>query len=534
MKSGPGLAKPDPFEVPEALTWPVFVASAPAWLAPYLSPGPTDNPPLAVSPLHPLAVGSYAIATPDGGLGAIEWIEQAEGKTLRWWQRIATVLKLQHDAAGRLLKRTVTETAPRRAGKSVGIRGLALWRQANGAELFGERQEIIHTGSDMAVCRKCQKEAWRWAEGQSWTVTRGNGKEAIENPGGDVWLVRAQRATYGWDTTLALVDEGWDVEPETVDEGLAPSLMGRQSPQLVQTSTSHRRATSVMPSAIAEALANDDPSILLLWWGARPSDDPGDPETWRKASPYWDADRAEIVGSMYRKAERGEEDPELDDPDPMAGFASQFLNRWSVRVPAAPGVPVITEANWAALAAPMPIDGTPDPHLADGAPGAPDAPDSVAVEAWFGDGVAVAEAWKSAHGPVLVRVTDHPDLDAAAAYAATLTLRRPVLVGASLAEHESWKRNKVRVTKAQGTTRAAVGELMRSLAGESARFVHDGGELLSEQVLALRTSPGADGPRIRSTGRADAVKALVWAVGEAAAIRRGVVVPSRFKVAASA
>jgi hypothetical protein len=43
---------------------------------------------------------------------------------------------------------------------------------------------------------------------------------------------------------------------------------------------------------------------------------------------------------------------------------------------------------------------------------------------------------------------------------------------------------------------------------------HDGGTDLAEQVLSVRTVPGADGPRVRSVGRMDAVKAAVFAVGE--------------------
>jgi len=46
---------------------------------------------------------------------------------------------------------------------------------------------------------------------------------------------------------------------------------------------------------------------------------------------------------------------------------------------------------------------------------------------------------------------------------------------------------------------------------------HDGGEHLAAQVLALRTSAAADGQRVRSTGRADAAKATVWAAQAARA-----------------
>ncbi|WP_202875524.1 HNH endonuclease [Kribbella speibonae] len=481
--------------IPDELTWSVFCESAPDWALPYLDLDENSNPPLAVSPIHPDATGSY-------GPQAVEWIEQVEAKTLRWWQALGLVLKLQHDAEGRLLKRLVVESAPRRAGKSVGLRGLALWRMEHGAELFGERQEIVHTGSDLAVCRKAQKEAWRWAEAH-WgrrSVTRGNGKEAIESENGDVWLVRAQDATYGWDTTLGLVDEGWDVKPDTVSEGLEPSLLDRQSPQLVMTSTSHRRARSTMRTALATALTGEDPRTLLLWWGTLPGADPADPETWRKASPYWNEGRAEYVAAMYAKALAGEQDPEFDDPDPMRGFVCQYTNQWDLHERGAidRGEPVLEADEWAALQV-IPME-SPEP--------AP--PDAAAVEAWFDGCLSLGLAWATDDG-VVVSVTDQPDLTSAVAALKASGFRRTAVVGASLLEDPVLKG--VRVKAGQGRAALAVQELVRLIAEDA--FRHDGGEHLTTQVLAARTVPSADGHRMSSKGRADALKVAVWAAGAA-------------------
>ncbi|MEU0312487.1 HNH endonuclease [Nocardioides sp. NPDC006273] len=499
----------EPFTIPDELSWDHFIKNVPAWLEPYIEMDANSNPPLAISPVHPDAVGTYAD-------DAIPWIEQVEKKELRWWQRLGLALKLQHDAEGRLLKRTAVETGPRRAGKSVGLRGLALWRMKHGPSLFGERQEIVHTGSDLAVCRKAQKEAWRWAEAE-WgpkAVTRGNGKEAIESPDADVWLVRAQDATYGWDTTLALVDEGWDVKPDTVTEGLEPSLLGRQSPQLILTSTAHRRARSTMRSALLTALENTDPKILLLWWGAPPDADISDPAVWEAASPYWDEDRAEFVASMYAKALAGEEDPELDDVDPMRAFECQYANKWNLKERRQVGDPVTTEQAWAELARVAPAT----------------SPDAVAVEAWFERGVSVARAWRTQDGTVTVSVTNHATLDLAARQIAALQLRKPAIVGTSLIEHPAWKKHKVRTESASATTVAQVGELQRMLREGTLR--HDDSEPLTVQVLALRVSPGVNGPRVRNTDRQDSIKSAVWAASAAATVvRRKVVVPTRYQTA---
>jgi hypothetical protein len=146
------------------------------------------------------------------------------------------------------------------------------------------------------------------------------------------------------------------------------------------------------------------------------------------------------------------------------------------------------------------------------------APDSAAVESWFGDGISVSLAWRLDTGQVVVRSTDAPDLTAAAAVIRQSGFRaRVVHVGESLLEDPALRGLKLR--KASGRAAASVLELSR-LIGEDA-LLHDGGELLTSQVLAARTMPGADGPRMVSTGRFDAVKTAMWAAGAARKKRSG-------------
>lgn len=518
----PGQAPPLPFsppsgqsqpvQIPERMSWDAFVRSAPAWLSPYLELDENSNPPLAISPLHPDAVGTYADQ-------AIPWIEKVESRTqgrpvrLRWWQRLGVALKLQHDADGRLLKNVVVETGPRRAGKSVGIRGMALWRLEHGERLFGERQEIIHCGSELPVCRKAQKQAWSWAI-ERWgkkAVRKVNGQEEIERPLDEsVWKVVSQENTYGWDTTLGLVDEGWNVKPDTVDEGIEPSLLGRASPQLVLTSTSHRRARSTMRARLADGLVTADPGVLVLWWGAPPGADISDPAVWRAASPYWDEDRAAFVASMYAKALRGEEDPELDDPDPMRGFAAQYCNLWDLGTPVrrVRGTPAIDSQTWDRLAVPTPAG----------------VPDVVAVESWFDGGVTVAAAWREGEA-VTISAAGYDHVDEAAQAVSVLGPRR-TLAGADIADHPAWNRYGVRVTATKGTMNAAAADLDRLLAEGILR--HTGAAQLTDQVAELHIVRSADGVRVSSTGRGDAIKAAVWAAAAArtATRRRKVLLPT--------
>jgi hypothetical protein len=513
----PGQSPPLPFSLPDApgrplihrpgLLWDVETLARSPWLLPLLDVPEDAAPPLLMTPVPADAVGTY-------GWDAVEWIEWEQGITLRWWQRLSIVRQLEHRADGSLCHRVVIDSGPRRIGKSVKMRGGALWRMANGEDLFGEVQTIVHTGSDVAICREIQRAAWRWAEERAhWEVTRGNGKEQVETPNGDRWLVRAQDAVYGYDVTQGLVDEAWDVKPDTVDEGLEPATLERSSAQLVLTSTAHRRARSTMRQRITDAITTDDPEVLLLLWGAPPDADFGDPEVWRAASPHWSEDRRKMIAAKYAKALRGEDDPEFDDPDPMAGFAAQYLNVWRLAERRVVGTAVVTPEAWGALAVDLdPVQGPPA---------------SVAVESWFSDGVSVARAWRL-DGRVVVRVEDFPNLDQAAATVAGYGCARRVVVGASLVEHPAWQVNGVRVTKRAGTTRTAVGDLQRALANDELR--HDGSDHLTGQVLAVRTTEAADGPRIRSTGRADALKAAVWAAADAPTERAAtVVVPTRYR-----
>ena len=45
-------------------------------------------------------------------------------------------------------------------------------------------------------------------------------------------------------------------------------MLERRVPQLVLTSTSHRKATSLMPGRLLDALTVDDGETLVLVWGA--------------------------------------------------------------------------------------------------------------------------------------------------------------------------------------------------------------------------------------------------------------------------
>lgn len=485
------VARQNPREGPlAALSRPNDLSGCP-WLSDLLKVPENAAWPRYMTPPHPDAVGSY-------GPAAVEWMESALTERrrplrLRWWQRLAIYRQLEHDADGALCWQVVVESTSRRSGKSLRLRAIALWRMAFGEELFEPEQLVVHTGKDLAIVREVMRKAWIWTDtAEGWAKKQGMTEPEVSF-GVNRWIARSKDATTGYDACLALVDEAWDVKPGSIDDDLEPSMLERVSPQILLTSTAHRRATSLMRRRIAGAVSGmgEDFSTLLLLWGA-PRDAPiGDPATWRAASPHWSPEREALIRSKFERAMRGEADPEADDPDPIEGFRAQYLNVWPEGKAAAPkGDAAVDPAVWASLA---------------GSAGS-GRPDVVAVESWFADGVSVAAAWSGSR--VAVSCRSFRSVEEAAGWVDGLA-PAALLVGKSLAGDPRWEG----CEPVGGTTRQAVVDLRRLV--DERRFTQDGDGEVARQVEALRVAAGADGPRVVSKDRADAVKAVAWAVARA-------------------
>jgi hypothetical protein len=396
------------------------------------------------------------------------------------------------DAAGELLVRETIESAPRRSGKSVRLRGTALWRIDPAQEArFGEPQLALFTGKDLPICKEIHRKAWKPAEEWGWGVRRQNGNEEIETPSGSRWMVRGQGSVYGYDTNLGMVDEGWGVPPVVVDEGLEPSLLERVQPQLLLTSTAHRRATSLMVDRITSAMAGaeDDPEVLLLLWGAGPLDPIDDPRGWRAAAPHWTAERERMMVRKLAAARRGQVDKDAQDDDPIEAFRAQYLNVWpdlTVGQRAA-GVEVLEGLSWAELARVRPSS----------------APDVVAVDSWFGQGYAVVWAWR-VPGGVLVGSQAAVDRAEAAGLVGRWGRAGRLLVGKSDVEWSGWSRP---VDPVGLSARVSVFGLV-GLA-RSGQLWHDGSELLGVQLGESRRAEvdGVDGPRLLPGVRSEAARA---------------------------
>lgn len=291
---------------------------------------PDDSrPPLAMSGPHPRAVGSYGPALIEWSKREnLSWAAGGSWKPPRWWQELAVVRQFEHDADGQLVWREVIESGPRRIGKSVRLRVSSVWRTAH-SELFGEPQLSMLVSKDLMIGKEIHAKSWAWADKHGWVVQRRAGGQEIrvgEAEDSDRWILRAPDGAYGYDVSYGQVDESWDIKPDVITDGIEPALLERLSPQLHLTSTAHVKASSLMRGRLMNALRNVSEDTLLLFWGAHPDADLDDPKTWRDSSPHWSADRERLVTEKWRAAQEG--GVELDDPDPVRGWAAQYLNVW--------------------------------------------------------------------------------------------------------------------------------------------------------------------------------------------------------------
>jgi hypothetical protein len=100
---------------------------------------------------HPAAVGSL-------GAEFVRFAEARSARPLRWWQRLAATRLLEVDDRDRLVWEAMILSVARQCGKSWLLRELCLWRILQG-DRFGEPQDVMHTGKDVAICKEVQLRA---------------------------------------------------------------------------------------------------------------------------------------------------------------------------------------------------------------------------------------------------------------------------------------------------------------------------------------------------------------------------------------
>jgi hypothetical protein len=443
-----------------------------------------------------------------GSLGAdfVRFAEARSGRPLRWWQRLVATRLLEVDADGRLVWETLILTMARQLGKSWLLRELLLWRMQQG-DRFGEPQDVLHTGKDLAVCKEVIRPALYWAlERPEFTVRRGAGEMEIEYLADHSrWLLRAKGSVYGYSVSVGAVDEGWKVRPEIVDEGLAPTMVERVQPQLWLISTAHREATGLMlmrrQVALNELESGD--GGLLIEWSAPRSLELDDVNAWRLASPHWTPQRQRLVGRQLEAALAGEAEISEDEADPVEAFRAQWLNQWPVKtIPSGLAETLLPAGLWAYLT---------EPGLSSSEPL------FVAVEDDYGNGAAVAAAARLSDGRIEVDGWLTDDWDAAVLDVLRLgALRRirQLLVGASMLSRVP--PGTVPPPQPAGGAETRLGlPLLRDLAAAGV-LVHDETTVeLDQAVQQAQVKELSTGLSLLPVGDTHLVKALCWAVNAA-------------------
>ena len=477
-------------------------ASARCWRVPWLRelvaelPGDATWPRLMTVP-HPRAVGSL-------GGEFVDWAQARSGGTFRWWQRLVAVRLLEVDDDGRLVWETAIASTARQVGKSWLLRELCLWRIHQG-ERFGEPQDVLHTGKDLAVCKEIQRPGRLWAKARAdeFAVREVNGQEQIERlEDGSRWMLRAKEAVYGYGASLAVVDEAWRVRASAVDEGLTPTMAEREQAQLALFSTAHRRATALMLDrrrVALDALEAGD-GDLLVEWSAPAGVDDDDRAGWRQASPHWTGRRQRLIAKAHERMAAGESD-DPDEPDPEASFRAQWLNQWPRKRAdsSGPTEPLLPSGVWGGLVE-RDVAGS--------------GPVWIGLEDDYGMGAAVGCVRRTDDDRLEVDGWLRGDWDSAVADVQRLaelhTVRR-VLVGASMIDRVPSGLRAGAEARAGVATRAGLA-LFRDLA-LGGHLVHDvtTGEL-DETIAITVVREAPTGLFLLSKGPTHLVRAVVWAL----------------------
>jgi hypothetical protein len=485
----------EPEEERDGLAW-----SDSRWRVPWLK-GLRKPPADAVWPRlmsvpHRRAAGSL-------GPEFADWAEERSGRPLRWWQQLASARMLEVDAAGELCWETILLSMPRQLGKSWLLRELCLWRIHQG-ERFGEPQDVMHTGKDLAVCKEVQRPARVWAKARpEYRVREVNGQEEIELlEDGSRWMLRAKEAVYGYSVSLAAADEAWKVRASSIEEGLEPTMVERAQPQLLLVSTAHRLATSLMLGRRKLALAGleDGDGELLIEWSAPGDADLDDIDAWRQASSHWSPRREHTISKQLEAARSGTlDDPE--EPDPVASFRAQWLNQWPRKIiePSGGTEPLLPVGLWADRAA---------------AGVASTGPIWVALEDDYGFGAAIAAVGRMEDGRLEVDAWRCDDWDTAVQEVQRLGALRPIrqlLVGASLLDRVP--PGTVPAPQRAGGTETRTGlALLRDLA-INGQVIHDVTTFELDDALSVaQVREAPTGLFLVARGPTHLIRAAVWAV----------------------
>jgi hypothetical protein len=489
------LVEPDGFDVGHEL-----------WAVPWLAdlrdvPENAAWPRLMTAP-HPDAVGSL-------GAEFEWWCKTYRGVELRWWQQLTARRLLEVDAAGRLVWRVLILTLARQVGKSWLLWLILAWRLHQGAR-FGEPQRLLHMSIQMAQVRDVMAREIGTVRGRPGYATIDNNNDtSVEWLADTSKWVRVVRGTarhggaYGYSAVaVAVVDEAWSIPATVVDDGLEPTLVEGVQPWLLLISTAHRLSTALILDrrhVALDDLATVREPVLLIEWSMPRHYPLDDVEGWRIASPWWSAQREQMIRTRLARALSGFASDDETEPDPLESVRAQWFNQHPLKLTVRRKVETLIEfERWASLDA-----GGEEPLRL-----------WVAVADNFGRGAGVAAVGDLGDGRFEVDAWTCTDRDAALADA-QLTLDRFGVIGQMIVEPTLAGVAPYAECAAPADIRFGL-PLLRQLV-EAGRLVHDETPELDLQLAECRVRPVQGGLALAIPARSDLVRAV------ALALRAGVV-----------
>jgi len=277
----------------------------------------------------------------------------ALGKPLFGWQRFLVDVAYEIDpVTGLFAYDDVTIVVPRQQGKTELILPVMTHRSVS----FPVPQRILYTAQTAAEARKKWEDIHVARLNESeykpmFTVRLRLNAEAIAWRNGSFWMPGSTTGKTGGtgDTLdLGVIDEMWSRPDNRTELGMRPAMMTRVNRQLWRLSMvpglsrlkghDPRYIRDQMIKGRERVAAGVNTGQAYFEWSADPSDDPGDPRTWRSCMPG-----LKIHGGLIPESTIASDYQTME----LVDFCAEYLG-WPVDL-STPAWAVIGKGTWGAL-----------------------------------------------------------------------------------------------------------------------------------------------------------------------------------------
>jgi hypothetical protein len=267
------------------------------------------------------------------------------GLPLMPWQQTVIDVALELDGDGSYHYDEVVLTVPRQSGKTALILAMLVHRLVVMTRDLG-RQRVTYTAQQRQKARLKMERDFaqtlrdarsfteithvrnRPSKVTEWKLSLNNGAENIQFGRGNYLQIDAPSRTGGHGDTLdvGVIDEAFAREDDTVETGMAPSMITRRSRQVWVVSTAgDERSVYLWRKILAGRKAcrsHKHGRTAYFEWSAPEKADPSSPKVWRACMPALGHTVTErVIHGEWEKAVRGG-DEGIDK------FRRSYLNQW--------------------------------------------------------------------------------------------------------------------------------------------------------------------------------------------------------------